>query len=288
LHNRAPALWILAASLLFATMSALVKVAAAGVSLPEIVFFRSLPAAVGLFALARFRGESLATRNWKLHAQRCVVGVCTMFVGFYAVSRLPLATATTLEYTTPLFMLAYIVVLARNHLTPQVAFAMIGGFAGVLVLLRPTLQTGQTLAFFAGLCSGALAGVVYVLIRRLGEAGEPASRIVAWNSLFGCLVAAAMIPFGAPSNYNAQTVMALAAVGVVGLFAQLAMTRAFSSGPATLLASLQYSTVAFAAIYGVVLWGDTLSATSVFGLSLIVLSGIVALRRAGKPIQVES
>jgi S-adenosylmethionine uptake transporter len=288
LHNRAPAFWILLASLLFATMSALVKVAAAGVSLPEIVFFRSLPAAIGLFALARLRGQSLATRNWKLHAQRCVVGVCTMFVGFYAVSRLPLATATTLEYTTPLFMLAYIVVLARKHLTAQAAFAMIGGFAGVLVLLRPTLQSGETLAFFAGLCSAALAGVVYVLIRKLGEAGEPPSRIVAWNSLFACVVAGAVIPFGPASEYNVQTVGALGSVGIVGLFAQLAMTRAFSTGPATLLASLQYSTVAFAAIYGVVVWGDTLSATSMFGLSLIVLSGIVALRRAGKPIQVES
>ena len=66
------------------------------------------------------------------------------------------------------------------------------------------------------------------------------------------------------------------------------MTRAFATGPATLLASLQYSTVAFAALYGVVIWGDVLSTTSVFGLSLIVLSGIVALRRADKPMQVES
>jgi len=106
LPNHAPALWILAASLLFATMSALVKVAAAGVSLPEIVFFRSLPAGVVLFAMARFRRERIATRQWRLHALRCVVGVCTMFVGFYAVSKLPLATATTLEYTTPLFILA--------------------------------------------------------------------------------------------------------------------------------------------------------------------------------------
>jgi S-adenosylmethionine uptake transporter len=288
LHNRAPAFWILVASLLFATMSALVKVAAAGVSLPEIVFFRTLPAAVGLFALARMRGHRISTPNWKLHAMRCVVGVATMFVGFYAVSKLPLATATTLEYTTPLFMLAYMIVLVPQRLTMQMAFAMIGGFAGVVVLLRPTLDTGQTLAFFAGLCSAALAGVVYVLIRRLSEAGEPAWRIVLWNSLAGMIVGAAMIPFTPPSDYNSQRIVALAAVGIVGLGAQLAMTRAFSTGPATLLASLQYSTVAFAAIYGVILWGDVLSVTSVFGLSLIVLSGIVALRRTDKPMQVES
>jgi S-adenosylmethionine uptake transporter len=192
-HNRGPAFWILLASLLFATMSALVKVAATGVSLPEIVFFRTLPAAVGLYAFARARGLIITSRNWRLHALRTLAGVSSMFVGFYAVSKLPLATASTLEYTTPLFMLAYMVVLARSHLTAQKAFAMIGGFAGVLILLRPTLQAGQTPAFFAGLASGALAGLAYTQIRRLGEAGEPAWRIVLWNSCSGAIFAAALI-----------------------------------------------------------------------------------------------
>ena len=287
IHSHAPALWILASSLLFATMSGLVKVAASGVSLPEIVFFRTLPATVLLFMLARVRKEAVGSPHWKLHALRSAVGVCTMFVGFYAISKLPLATATTLEYTTPLFILAYMVVRARRHITPQIAFAMLGGFAGVIVLLRPTLQTGQALAFAAGLASAALAGVVYALIRRLGDTGEPAWRIVFWNSLTGTVVATVLIPFSARSDYSPQALIALGAIGLVGLLAQLTMTRAFSAGPATLLASLQYSTVAFAALYGVFIWGDTLSGTSLIGLSLIVLSGIVALRRAEKPMQVD-
>lgn len=288
MHSRAPAYWILVASLLFATMSALVKVAAAGVSLPEIVLFRTLPSAIALFAMARIQRRSMATRHVKLYAMRSFFGICGMFSAFYAVSRLPLATATTLEYTTPLFMLAYIVVLARRHLTRQMAFAMIGGFGGVVIVLRPTLEAGQALAFFAGLFSGAVAAIVYTLIRRLGDAGEPAWRIVLWYSVSGTIVAGAAIPFSPPSNYTLPTVLALLGVGLVGLLGQLAMTRAFSTGPTTLLASLQYSTVGFAAVYGVLIWRDTLSATSAFGLSLIVLSGIVALRRSGRPIQVDT
>ena len=252
------------------------------------MFFRTLPAAIGLFALARIRGHSIATSNWKLLALRCCVGIGGVFVSFYAVSNLPLATATTLEYTTPLFMLAYIVVIARSRVTPSMAVAMIGGFVGVVVLLRPTVESGQTLAFAAGLCSGILAGLAYTLIRKLGEAKEPTSRIILWYSISANVVAAALIPFSPPSRYDAQTIVALVALGIVGLGAQVGLTRAFRSGPTTLLASLQYSTVAFAAIYGVVLWGDTLSVASVFGLALIVLSGIVALRgAAAKPIQVD-
>jgi S-adenosylmethionine uptake transporter len=288
LHLRASVFWILFASLMFATMSALVKVAAAGVSLPEIVFFRTLPAAVGLLALARIRRQSIRTDHWKLLALRCCVGVAGSFVSFYAVSHLPLATATTLEYTTPLFMLAYIVLVMRTGVTPPMAFAMIGGFVGVVVLLRPTVQSGQTLAFAAGLSSGILAGLAYTLLRKLGDVGESTSRIVLWYSISACVVAAALIPFGPPSRYDAATIVALAALGIVGLLAQIGLTRAFGSGPTTLLASLQYSTVAFAAIYGVLLWGDTLSFTSLFGLSLIVLSGIVALRGVAKPIAVET
>lgn len=273
---------------MFATMSALVKVAAAGVSLPEIVFFRTLPAAVGLFVLARIRGQSIRSDNSRLLALRCCVGIAGTFVSFYAVSHLPLATATTLEYTTPLFMLAYIVTVMRGRVTPQMAFAMVGGFIGVVVLLRPTVQSGQTLAFAAGLSSGILAGLAYSLLRKLGDAGESTSRIVLWYSISANVVAAALIPFSPPSQYDGETVVALAGLGVVGLLAQIGLTRAFGSGPTTLLASLQYSTVAFAAIYGVLLWGDTLSFTSLFGLSLIVLSGIVALRGVARPIAVES
>ena len=139
-----------------------------------------------------------------------------MFVGFYAVSNLPLATATTLEYTTPLFMLAYIVVLAR------IAYA-----ADRVRDDRRIRGCGRAVATDAGYrpdagilrwtCSGALAGVVYVLIRRLTEAGEPASRIVLWYSLSGAIVAGAMVPFGPPSDYNAQTVVALGALSIVGL-----------------------------------------------------------------------
>jgi len=277
----------LVASFLFATMSALVKVATASVSIPEIMLFRTLPAAIALFVLARIRRRSIATRHPKLHAARGVCGICGMFLAFYAVSNLPLATATTLEYTTPLFMLAYIIVLARSHLTRQMAFAMVGGFAGVFIILRPTLEAGQALAFLAGLLSGAVSALVYLLIRRLGDAGEPAWRIVFWYSVTGTIIAAAMVPFAPPSNYTWPTLLALFAVGIVALLAQLAMTRAFSTGPATFLASLQYSTVGFAAGYGVLIWGDTLSAASVFGLSLIVLSGLMALQRFGKPVHVD-
>lgn len=288
MHSPAPALWILAASLLFATMSTLVKIAADRVSLPEIVFFRTLPATIVLFALARLRGDAILTSRWKLHGLRCVTGLAGMFTAFYAVAKLPLATATTLEYTTPLFMLAYIALFARRELTAQMIFAMVAGFAGVLLLLRPIFEAGETLAFVAGLSSGGLAALVYSLIRRLGEAGEPTWRIVAWYSLSGTVVAGGLMLWGAPPQYGASTLAVLVGIGVVGMFAQIAMTRAFSSGPTAALACLQYSTVAFAAIYGMLLLGDSLSAATIFGLSLIVLSGIAALQRAQKAVQVES
>jgi len=277
-----PALWILVASFLFATMSALVKVAAADVSLPAIVLFRALPAALSLFVFARARGLVVFSGNLGLHAFRCVVGVGSMTCGFYAITQLPLATSTTLEYTAPLFMVVHLALLARRHLSAMAVGTMLIGFVGVLLLLKPTLQAGQALPFLAGLASGALAAIAYRQIRRLGEAGEPAWRIVLLYSLAALVLSIAGLPFASASTYTLRGVAALAGVGIVGMLAQLAMTRAFSQGSTTLLATLQYSTVVFSAIYGIAFWGDQPTLSGTVGLLLIMLAGIIAARTAGR------
>jgi len=276
LTSSAQVFWILLASFLFATMSALIKVAAADFSIPEIVLFRTLPGALVLLAYARVRRLTILPQNWRLHAIRSAVGVGSMGLSFYAIARLPLATAATLDYTSPIFMVLYIVVATRHRLRPAELGALFGGFAGVLLLLRPALQGDQTMPFIAGLASGALGAAAYWQIGRLGRAGEPEWRIVLLYSMATTTIAALVIPLSPPSTPTLRGGLALLGVGACGLVAQLAMTRAFSRGSPTLVSSLQYSGVAFAAFYGFAFWGDRLSVLGLLGLALIVLSGIIA------------
>ena len=109
------AFWVLVSSLLFATMSVLVKLASSEFSLAEIVFFRTLPGSLLLFGYARSRRLPLWPHHWRIHAIRNLVGIGSMTLGFYAISKLALATAASLEYTAPIFLMLYAVVLVRHR-----------------------------------------------------------------------------------------------------------------------------------------------------------------------------
>lgn len=274
---------MLLSTLLFATMSALVKLAAQDVSIAEIVLFRSLPSMIALYAFAHLNGLRLRTPHWRLYAVRCLVGVAGMGCGYYAIRHLPLATAATLEYTAPLFLVAAHAVLRRRLAGSVELVAVAVGFAGVLMLLRPSLGEGQLPAFLAGLVGGGTAAIAYRSLRALGEAGEPGWRIVFIYAVTGVLVGLAALPFAGPSTYTPQSVVALASIGATGLAGQLAMTHAFRCGPTSLLATLQYATIAFSACYGALFWGEFPSLLGAAGLGLIVVSGIVAARGMAVP-----
>jgi len=277
------AFWVLVSSLLFATMSVLVKLASNEFSLAEIVFFRTLPGSLLLFGYARSRRLPLWPHHWRIHAIRNLVGIGSMTLGFYAISKLALATAASLEYTAPIFLMLYAVVLVRHRPSIIDILALAGGFAGVLLLLRPSLQQDQLIPFLAGLGSGALAAIAYLQIRRLGALGEATWRTVFIYTLSAMVVSLFAMPFTPPATYSVRGIGLLIGIGITGLAGQLAMTRAFSVGAPTLAAILQYSTVVFAAFYGYIVWGDHPTWMSSLGLVLIIGSGAgaaLAMRRA--------
>ena len=268
--------WILLSCLFFATTGMFIKLASTQFSLPEVLFFRTFPAVLVLVAFARLRGLALGTSHWGLHVVRGASGMTSVGLAFYAVSQLSLPTATSLEYTAPIFMVLYVILVRHRRPHPMELGAILGGFAGVLLLLRPTLGAGQLGPFFLGLGSGALAAVAYFQIRRLGAAGEAPWRIVLVYTLLTMLVSLVGMAFTPRATYTARGLMVLFGVSASGLLAQLAMTRAFSQGSPTLLGTLQYSTLIFAALYGYWIWGDVLTWTSAAGLLLIVVSGSAA------------
>ena len=169
---------VLLSSLLFATMSLLVKLAAQDFSIVEIIFFRTMPGVLLLIIYARIRRLPVSTPR-QAHSRRASRSRHGQHVsGLYAVSRLSLATATSLDYTAPIFMMLYVIPTARHRPSLSSVVALLGGFGGVLLLLRPTLQAGESVPFFAGLAGGALAAVAYMQVWRLGQAGEPEWRSV--------------------------------------------------------------------------------------------------------------
>ena len=269
-------LWMIVASFFFASMGVCVKLASAKYSAAEIVFYRSFINLLFMLALMKVRGLSVRTPLWMLHVRRSGSGCFSLMLYFYAISMLPLASAVTLSYTSPLFLALYLAMLGKIRLRGGMAFALALGFVGVALLLRPTFHADQLFGGFIGLASGMIAGVAYFNVKELGERGELEERIVFYFALVSTVVAAIWMLFFEFHPIDPEDGMLLLAVGLFGTLAQLVMTRAYKRGNTLMSASLAYTTVIFASFFGAVFWQEALSAGAWSAIALIVASGVVA------------
>lgn len=279
----APVLMVLA-SFLFALMGLCVKLASAHVGTGEIVMYRGLIGALVMVVLMRQRGQSLHTAVPGMHVWRGIVGVSALCLWFYAISGLPLATAMTLNYMSPIWMAMFLIggsVLAGGaRINPKLIATVLAGFVGVAAILRPSIDRDQLWYGVVGLGSGMLSAMAYLQITALGRVGEPETRVVFYFSCGGTLAGLAlMLLNGGPSPWPGWTAALLVlGVGLFATAAQLAMTRAFAIGRPLVNASLQYLGIVFAFVFGVLLFDDPVHPLAVAGMVLVVGAGITATR----------
>ncbi|RSF05534.1 DMT family transporter [Achromobacter aegrifaciens] len=274
------ALWMLLASAMFAIMGSFVKLGTEhGASLPQVVLFRGLPSVILLLIWARAGRQSIIPVSWKLHLWRNLSGVTSMWLGFFAIAHLPLATATSLNYTAPLFIACWMLGWGGAQRDPVRIVAVALGFLGVIAVLRPSINEDQWLAALLGMTAGAMSAIAMMQIRQLGRVGEPEWRTVLFFSVAVCVSSLAGLLFEGWGHADWTGYLSLLGVGVTGLFGQLAMTRAFGLGAALLTAALQYSTIIFAALLGMGFWGEQLDALAWAGMGLIIFAGLLSIWR---------
>jgi len=279
-------LWMLVAAALFAVMGACVKLAAARYQIAEIVFYRALTGVVALAVYAIATSRPLGTPIPWTHFGRGAVGTAALTLWFYAVSVLPLGTATALAYTSSLFLAAMVLgaaLRAGRRLNPLLLATVLAGFAGVLLVLRPSFSAEQWAGTIAGLLCGLLSATAYMYVRDLSRRGEPEWLIVFYFSLAALVLGLAASLVTGFTPHTAVGALQLAAVGISALLAQLAMTRAYARGSALANASLQYSTIVFAALIGMALFGDSIAAVAWAGMAIVIGSGALASWLAQRP-----
>ena len=276
-----PAWLIVCASFLFATMGVCVKLAAAEYPTGEIVFYRSLTGAVLMLALARWQRGTVKTGVPAMHFWRSVSGVVSLVLWFYALGGLPLATAMTLNYMSSVWMALFLVggaiAVGSSRVDGRLIATVLVGFAGVALILRPTIEEQQLWHGLMGLLSGVIAATAYLQVTALGRVGEPEYRIVFYFSLGGIAAGALTLVWSGGFHWHSWRGAALLlAVGVLATAAQLMMTRAYSTGRTLVNASLQYLGIAWSFGYGVLLFGDRVTALALSGMLLIVAAGLSA------------
>src|SRR4051812_2763804 len=258
------AFWMLAASLFFATMAVCVKMASAWFNPSELVFWRGLIGMVLMAAWARSRGTALGTRYPLMHAWRSLVGVLSLGAWFYAIAGLPLATAMTLNYMSSVWIAAFLVGGALVAWSPRnggalparqgpLALTVLGGFAGVLLILRPTIEQHQVFAGVVGLLSGVLSAFAYLQVMALGRIGEPEVRTVFYFAAGSAVAGAIGMLVSGVSAWDWGHALWLVPMALLASLGQWCMTRAYSHGPTLLVANLQYSGIVFGALYSLAL-----------------------------------
>ncbi|MES2784150.1 MAG: DMT family transporter [Pseudomonadota bacterium] len=280
------ALWMVLGSFFFATMAVCVKFASSGFNSSELVFWRGAIGMVLLWMLARHQGMSLATRHGRMHAWRSMVGVISLGTWFYAIGVLPLATAMTLNYMSSVWVAAFLVggaLLAwnpREGATPlsqgPLLITVLAGFAGVVLMLRPSIDQNQLFAGLIGLLSGLTAAFAYMQVMALGKLGEPETRTVfyfAVGSALGGLLGMMVEGVSAWDWSKAAWLVPMATLATLG---QLCMTRAYNHGATLVVVNLQYSGLVFGAIFSLTLFGDDITPMGWAGMALIIASGIGA------------
>jgi drug/metabolite transporter (DMT)-like permease len=280
-----PALWMLFASFAFAAMGAAVKLASLSYSTSEIVMYRGILGCLMLLPMIRHQGGTLRTAFPKEHLWRSIVGVSSLWLWFYAIAKLPLATAVTLNYMAPIWLSAWMFLTAwrrgMGHTEWPLLLAVAASFIGVTLVLRPAAGMDQWLGGAIAIASSVIAAMAYLQVRKLGQMGEPEYRVVFYFSLTMAVAGLLGTPFengfAAPLHpHTWHGVALLVAVGFPALLAQMAMTRAYRLGKVLVIANLQYTGIVFSSLWGMLLWGDSFDWHVWLGMGVILMSGIAA------------
>ena len=272
-------LWMLVATLLFTLMAAATKAAAVHYGIFEIIFYRSLFGVALCFFLLKRHGQTLRTAYPWRHLLRCAIGTTCITLGVYILAVMPIATAQTLNYTSPLWFCLFLSIgfwLTRTPIDFKLLSAVAVGFGGVLLILRPDFGIANGFDAAMGILTGLTGGAADFMIRHLSQLREPRERIVFYFTLSGTVVGGLVTACLGFASHTPEGLWLLAAIALTGTFAQLALTAAWSGGHPILNAVFQFSGIPFALLLGVLLFAERPDALSLVGIAIVTIAGIAA------------
>lgn len=264
---------------LFSLMDASVKWLGETYPTAQIMFFRCSVALVPVLVIVAMRGGFgiLRTGQKKLHLLRSILGVGAMGFAFYAFSLMPLAEAVSVLHTAPLFMTALSVILLRETVGIRRWTAVILGFAGMLLVVRPgsgMLESGSLYMLLAAF----LIGCTTIIIRHLGKLDDPVCITFYFTvtGLLASLLGLFIQDWQQPPLFDLGLLLM---VGLLGGMAQYLMTLSYQHLAIGILAPLKYLSIVFSGGIAFLIWGEVPDLQSVFGICIIIFSGLYTLHR---------
>lgn len=266
--NQRGALWLLGSSAVFASMNGVLKFLGPAIPTPEAVLFRTLFGFVALspFILAHPRRSLYIRRPW-LHLLRACLGLAAMSANFWTVAVMPLAAATSLFFTKPLFMPFLAVLFLGETFRKNRLFAALAGFSGVLIMLGPP-DGVELLPVSVGLAGAFCVALVMVVVKKLATS-EEAMAVLVWFTIFSSLgiLPVAIWVWVPPSGTQWLFLIGLGALGSMG---QYMMIRAYQLGETSAITPVDYTQLIFASLFGFVFFGELPGWRSWAGIAVIM------------------
>jgi drug/metabolite transporter (DMT)-like permease len=267
----------LLAMLALSVMLLLVKLTGEhGISLPETLFWRQFLPGIALLGWLGSRGEigRLRTQRLSIHARRALIGGLGMFLTLGVVQILPLAEATVLGFTAPIFAVLLAVVLLREKVGVWRWAAVVLGLIGIVIIAGPDRAHLPIRGLATGIGAAFMVALISIQLRDLGRTEEPVS-IVFWFSAF-CAppMALFMVWTGLPHHDPAGWTM-LFGIGAAGLAAQLLMTAALRYGSVSSVIVMDYSQFGWATLWGWLFFAHVPPAQTWLGAPAIIAAGLI-------------
>jgi drug/metabolite transporter (DMT)-like permease len=272
----------------FVGMSTSIKLAGL-VPAGQIVFFRSLFAVVPIFVFLIYQKQlSTAFRTERPvgHILRGIVGVSSMYLGFFALTRLPLPEVITLNYAQPLIVVAFSALFLGENVRVYRWTAVVIGLVGVVIIAWPkltlfagtkTMESGEAMGVLALLVSAIISAVAMLLVRQL-VLTEKSATIVLWFSITCAVAGLASLPFGW-ADLSALQVVLLITAGLCGGVGQILMTESYRHGDMSIIAPFEYTSMLLGIVVGYFVFNDVPTIHMIVGGAIVVGAGIFIIWR---------
>jgi drug/metabolite transporter (DMT)-like permease len=291
--------YLVAGITVFSVQDLILKLLSGSYPLYEVMVLRSITAMPLLLVLVALNGglRTLAAPGWTAMVGRGFVMCCAYFGYYLALAALPLATTAALYFTAPLFITLMSVFLLREHVGPRRWAAVVVGFLGALIMLRPGSELFDWAAVLA-IGSGLTYAISMVHARHLGTRHSAAALAFWGNLVFLCCALALALAFGDGAHdsqshaslgfltrgWVTPTLRDLALMMTTGIIAAAGLTlltQAYRIAESNVVAPFEYTSMVWSVLFGWLFFRDLPDAQGWLGIAMIVGAGLYVLYREG-------
>jgi len=271
----------LSGALFYSAQTALVKLQAAALPpLPVVIFIQSLVSLLLILPLMFKHGRAdarklMTTRNTRLHLLRTIFSLSISYLLFYAVTFIPLVNAMLLANTAPIIVPFIGYLFLSQKINHRLWLPILTGFIGVAIVLNPDARILNPAALLA---LGAAVGMASSMLTVRKLTATEATETTAFYFFLFSTILSGIIALGFWSPVTMKMAFVMAAIGILYFLTQYATTAAIKYANPQLVGSLFYSNIIYAAIISVFAWNILPTTSTLSGMVLIILGGILCIR----------